>query len=212
MGEGMYGVVCVITVLVIGVYGFVLNRRMKRRRVAFHRAGYRSLKRGEARQILTTLRIMSRFEFTLLYWGRVYSRASVNGQELVSDMLVSAGTGRYTGFSYVTVLGYVGDLGGLPDFLIRSRALLETRLELRGGCPLKGEWYAWGDFAPHHNLEALVDRFEVFAKGAVLRKKGDVLSFYFRGEYLHERRVLDLLPEWRRFCCDFRHLVRAAGG
>ncbi|MFP1678353.1 hypothetical protein ACLD02_06610 [Alloalcanivorax sp. C16-2] len=121
---------------------------------------------------------------------------------------MSVGLGRYTGFFKVTLVGFIGDFGDFPDFLIRPRALLETRFELRGGCPVKGEWYAWGDFAPHHNLEALVDRFEAFANGAVLRKKGDVLSFYFRGEYLHESRVLDMLPEWRRFCRDFRGLVR----
>ncbi len=95
---------------------------------------------------------------------------------------------------------------------MRRRSILETWFELREARLVRDEWYVWGSCSLNGDLDAVVRRLEDFANGALLRKNGDFLSLYSRGKYLHEEKVLDLLSEWRRFCCDFQDMIRRAKG
>ena len=52
-------------------------------------------------------------------------------------------------------------------------------------------------------MNKLVERVEAFGSAAIVRKNGSVLSLYFLNQYLGEKEIEEIMPEWRAFCQSY---------
>lgn len=52
-------------------------------------------------------------------------------------------------------------------------------------------------------VDELVERVEAFGSAAIVRKNGSVLSLYFLNQYLGEKEIEEIMPEWRAFCQSY---------
>ncbi|HAI35818.1 MAG TPA: hypothetical protein DHV78_15185 [Alcanivorax sp.] len=76
-------------------------------------------------------------------------------------------------------------------------------MELRGALSLGRKWYVWCSGMQDEQVDELVERVEAFGSAAIVRKNGSVLSLYFLNQYLGEKEIEEIMPEWRAFCQSY---------
>lgn len=197
------GIVAFICAVVIGVYVRILTKRKRRRVDFFLGMGFSKPSLEKSRRLVEQLKIKSRGSVSLPFGAAVYVAPYLGGELIVCDLVVSVGLGRYAGFSKITVLGFSGNLGDESSFLMRKRHIMETRLELGNAQPLESGWYVWNTGLNREYLDGLAQRIDAFGGEAILRKKGPLISLYFKNKYLKRKEVEDKLSKWRGLCKSF---------
>lgn len=201
-----YLILFLISVMVVSFYLILLWRGRRRRESVLLSAGFDKLPAAKARSIAQSLKIEGRGAQSVRYGSKVYLLSDQEGDFIVCDLVVSVGFARYSGFSMVTLFGFLGNFEESFSFVIRKANILETRFELRSALPLKNGWYMWHAGGRHGYLDKVTDRLDAFGESAILRKSGRFLSLYFRNKYLNEGELRELLPGWRRFCQRFSNI------
>lgn len=203
MNIEVVGIVAFICAVVVGVYVVILAKRKRRRINFFLGIGFSRPSPEKGRRLVEQLKIKSRGSASLPFGATVYVAPSLGGELIVCDLVVSVGLGRYAGFSKITVLGFSGDVGDETSFLMRKRHILETHLELGGAQPLESGWYAWSTGLNRGYLDSLAQRIDTFGGEPVLRKKGPLISLYFKNKYLKRNEIEENLSKWRGLCNSF---------
>ena len=198
-----YLILFLISVVVVSFYLVLLRRGRRRRESVLLSAGFDKLPAAQARSIAQSLKIEGVGSQSVRYGSKVYLLAGQEGDFIVCDLVVSVGFAKYSGFSMVTVLGFLGKLEENSNFVIRKANALETRFERRNALPLENGWYMWHAEAAHSCLDKVTGRLDAFGESAIFRSSGTFLSLYFRNKYLKEEDIERLLPEWRRLCQCF---------
>ena len=198
-----YALVAAISIVVIGGYISILMRRGKRRDEFFKNAGFHSPDHARQKNIIEVVNIKSRGAVSLWFGSKVYVSSDACGDFIVCDLVASVGVARYAGFSKITVLGFYGDIGVGSSFLLRKAHPMETPMELRGALSLGRKWYVWCSGMQDEQVDELVERVEAFGSAAIVRKNGSVLSLYFLNQYLGEKEIEEIMPEWRAFCQSY---------
>lgn len=206
MKNQAYLILFLISVMVVSFYLILLWRGRRRREAVLLSAGFDKLPAAKARSISQSLNIEGRGARSVRYGSKVYLLPDQEGYFIVCDLVVSVGFARYSGFSMVTLLGFIGDFEESSSFVIRKANILETRFELRNALPLKNDWYMWHTGGRHGYLDKVTDQLDAFGESAILRKSGRFLSLYFRNKYLSEGDVRALLPAWRLLCQRFSNI------
>ena len=197
------GIIAFISAVVVGVYVIILTKRKRRRVDFFLGIGFSKPSPGESRRLVEQLKIKSRGSVSLPFGAKVYVAPYLGGELIVCDLVASVGLGRYAGFSKITVLGFSGNLGDESSFLVRKRHVMETRLELGNAQPLEYGWYVWGTGLNRECLDGLAQRIDTFDSEAILRKKGPLISLYFKNKYLKRNEVEEKLTKWKGLCKSF---------
>lgn|GEM_PF-961394 len=201
-----YLILLLVSVMVVSFYLILLWRGRRRREAVLLDIGFDKLPGAKARSIASSLKIRGTGARSVRYGANVYLLPGQEGDFIVCDLVVSVGFARYSGFSMVTVLGFLGNFEENSSFVMRKENILETRFELRDALPLANGWYVWSAGRHNDHLDMVEDRVEAFGGSAILRKNGAFLSLYFRNTYLNEEEVQRLLPEWRKFCQGFNEI------
>jgi hypothetical protein len=201
-----YLILFLISVMVVSFYLVLLWRGRRRRDAVLLDIGFDKLLGPQARSIAQSLKIEGAGAQSIRYGSKVYLLPGQEGDFIVCDLVVSVGFARYSGFSMVTVLGFLGKFEENSSFVIRKANILETRFELRNALPLKNDWYIWHAGGRHAYLDKVTGRLDAFGESAILRKSGGFLSLYFRNKYLNEGEIRELVPGWRRFCQRFSNI------
>ena len=206
MTNQAYLILFLISVMVVSFYLILLWRGRRRREAVLLSVGFDKLPAAKARSIAQSLKIEGRGARSVRYGSKVYLLPDQEGYFIVCDLVVSVGFARYSGFSMVTLLGFIGNFEESSNFVIRKANILETRFELRNALPLKNDWYMWHTGVRHGYLDKVTDQLDAFGESAILRKSGRFLSLYFRNKYLSEGEIRALLPGWRLLCQRFSNI------
>ncbi|MFT6599404.1 MAG: hypothetical protein ACJATD_000235 [Alloalcanivorax sp.] len=201
-----YLILFLISVVVVSFYLILLWRVRRRREAVLLDNGFDKLLGPQARSIARSLKIEGAGAQSIRYGSKVYLLPGQEDDFVVCDLVVSVGFARYSGFSMVSVLGYLGKFEESSSFVIRKKNILETRFELREALPLANGWYVWCTGSHNDHLDMVADRVEAFGGSAILRKNGAFLSLYFRNTYLKEDEIQELIPEWCKFCKGFNEI------
>ena len=201
-----YLILFLISVMVVSFYLILLWRGRRRRESVLLDIGFNKLLGPQARSIARSLKIEGAGAQSIRYGSKVCLLPGQAGDLIVCDLVVSVGFARYSGFSMVTLLGFIGNFEESSSFVIRKANILETRFELRNALPLKNDWYLWHTGVRHGYLDKVTDQLDAFGESAILRKSGRFLSLYFRNKYLSEGEIRALLPGWRLLCQRFSNI------
>ena len=102
----------------------------RRREAVLLDIGFDKLPGPKARSIAQSLKIRGAGARSVRHGANVYLLPGQEGDFIVCDLVVSVGFARYTGFSMVTVLGFLGNFEENSSFVMRKENILETRFEL----------------------------------------------------------------------------------